>query len=168
MLRRVCVAAVAVSALVAAANEDLPLASGWLISPAAAQTVLASAEFSADPDLRCDLLEVKRVSGGALLVRWRITNTADQGSGLTANEPKKIYYSFEWNQLYFIDPQQNKKYEFLTDSQGNRILEMFSGYIEAGKHRTNWAKFPAPPPGSSVISVSIPNFPPFEDIPIAQ
>lgn len=168
MLRRVCVAAIAVLALVLPAVDRSSTGGGWLVSPAAAQTVLASAEFSADPDLRCDLLEVKRVSGGALLVRWRITNTADQGSGLTANEPKQIYYNFEWNQLYFIDPQQNKKYEFLTDSQGNRILEMYSGYIKAGEHRTNWAKFPAPPPSSNLISVSIPKFPPFEDVPVAQ
>ena len=43
--------------------------------------VIASAQYSADPDLRCDLLEVKRVSGGALLVRWRILNTVGGQQG---------------------------------------------------------------------------------------
>ncbi|MFI5015587.1 MAG: hypothetical protein ACHQAY_24900, partial [Hyphomicrobiales bacterium] len=54
--------------------------------PAAA--VIASAQYTADPDLRCDLLEVKRLSGGALIVRWRVVNTAGQEGGLTATKAK--------------------------------------------------------------------------------
>src|SRR5213596_616759 len=34
------------------------------IAQAAPDGVLATAQYSQDPDLRCDLLEVKRVSGG--------------------------------------------------------------------------------------------------------
>jgi hypothetical protein len=43
-------------------------------SSVAQSAVLARAEYLADSDPRCDLLEVKRVSGGALMVRWRIVN----------------------------------------------------------------------------------------------
>src|SRR3990172_2542759 len=65
-------------------------------APVAAQAILASAHYSADPDLRCDLLEVKRVSGGALRIRWRIVNTAggQQQTGLVAGQPKSIHYDF--------------------------------------------------------------------------
>jgi hypothetical protein len=56
--------------------------------------VLASAEFSNDPNLRCDILEVKRVSGGALNIRWRIVNTTGQPGGLTGAQGKPIGYSF--------------------------------------------------------------------------
>src|ERR1700720_4125914 len=70
---------------------------------------IASAQYSQDPDLRCDLLEVRRVSGGALLVRWRVINTAGGGSsGLTATAAKPIRYDFGWNELFFIDPAENK------------------------------------------------------------
>jgi hypothetical protein len=113
-------------------------------------------------------LEAKRVSGGALLVRWRIINTAGQTAGLTASKPKTIRYNFDWSELFYIDPAENKKYQFLTDSAGNRILQVWYGDLEAGQQRLNWAKFPAPPSTSTKISIAIPRFAPFEDIPVAQ
>lgn len=154
-----------VTAPPAAAQSAPPAAPAPVIPPA---SVLASAQFSADPNLRCDLLEVKRVSGGALLIRWRMTQTADaQAGGLAASEQKGSYYDFSWGELYYTDPAENKKYGFLTDSDGNRILEMFHGTYKAGDQRINWAKFPAPPPGSTKITVYIPKFQPFEDVPVS-
>jgi hypothetical protein len=136
---------------------------------APSNSVIASAQYSQNPDLRCDLLEVKRVSGGALLVRWRVINTGGGGtSGLTATAAKPIRYDFGWNELFFIDPAENKRYQFLTDSGGNRILDVWYGDLEPGQQRVNWAKFPAPPPGSTKISLSLPKFPPFEDVPVSQ
>jgi hypothetical protein len=133
-------------------------------------TAIASGQFSADPDLRCDLLEVKRVSGGALIIKWRIVNTAggQASGGLTASPPKKIFYDFSWGEIYYIDPAENKKYAYLTDAEGNKILDVFYGDLPAGQQRGNWAKFPAPPATSNKISVNIPKFPPFEDVPISQ
>ena len=62
----------------------LPRETAARVPAEAKAAVLASAEYSADPDLRCDLLEVKRVSGGALMVRWRIVNgSSAAGGGLT-------------------------------------------------------------------------------------
>jgi hypothetical protein len=131
--------------------------------------VLASAQYSQDPDLRCDLLEARRVSGGALLVRWRIVNTTTgQSGGLTATAPKAIRYDFDWNELFFIDPAENKRYQFLTDSANHRISDVWYGDLPAGQQRGSWAKFPAPPASSTKISVTIPRFPPFEDVPISQ
>ena len=136
---------------------------------APSNSVIASAQYSQNPDLRCDLLEVKRVSGGALLVRWRVINTGGGGtSGLTATAAKPIRYDFGWNELFFIDPAENKRYQFLTDSGGNRILDVWYGDLEPGQQRVNWAKFPAPPPSSTKISLSVPKFPPFEDVPVSQ
>ena len=134
---------------------------------ASAQTVLATAQFSADPDLRAEILEVKRVSGGTLNVRWRLVNGAPQGGGLTGAGGKPISYDFNWDQIYFVDPAENKKYQYLTDSAGNRILEVFYGSLEPGQQRLNWAKFPAPPASSNKISLYLPKFAPFEDLPIS-
>jgi hypothetical protein len=141
------------------------------VAQAAPNGVIASAQFSQDPDLRCDLLEVKRVSGGALLVRWRVINAAGQaGSGglVASNAAQPIQYRFDWNELFYIDPAENKRYQFLTDSGGHKILEVWEGDLEAGKQRLNWAKFPAPPASSTKISISIPRFAPFEDVPLNQ
>ncbi|HEY2932111.1 MAG TPA: hypothetical protein VGK99_10225 [Acidobacteriota bacterium] len=139
------------------------------VQPASA-TAIASAQYSADPDLRCDLLEVKRVSGGAVAIKWRVTNTAggQKAGDLAASQPKSIYYDFNWNEIYYIDPAENKKYGFLTDAEGNKILEVFWGSLPAGQQRLNWAKFPAPPATSTKISVNIPKFAPFEDVPVSQ
>ena len=135
---------------------------------AEAQAVLGSAQYSADPDLRCDILEVKRVSGGALNVRWRIINTTGAPGGLTGGAGKTINYDFNWDNIYFIDPAENKKYQYLKDSAGNRILDVFYGNLAPGQQRLNWAKFPAPPASSKKITINIPHFAPFEDIPVSE
>jgi hypothetical protein len=150
-----------------AAPASVPAAA----APVNPGTVIGSAQFSANPDLRCDLLEVKRVSGGALLVRWRLINTAGtpQSTGLVAGAaPKAIAYDFDWPQLYYTDPAENKKYAYLTDSENNRVLDMWWGSLGPGEQRLQWAKFPAPPATSTKITVYIPKFAPFEDTPVAQ
>jgi hypothetical protein len=130
--------------------------------------VLATGVYSADPDLRCEILEVKRVSGNAVNVRWRLLNAAGQPGGQTSGAAAKpIRYDFTWEQLYFIDPAENKKYQYLTDSAGKRILDVYSGELAPGQQRLSWARFPAPPGASTKISISIPHFAPFEDVPIS-
>ena len=164
------VAATTVDSTTSPANTAAPATS---TSPAAAATpapgtVIATATFSADPALRADLLEVKRVSGGALLVKWKITNTNPaQAEGLAATAAKPIYYDFAWDDVYYVDPAENKKYGYLTDSEGGRILDIFYGTLKPGESRANWAKFPAPPPSSTKISLTLPKFPPFEDVAVA-
>jgi hypothetical protein len=159
--------AIAVSGM-PASSQQMP----EQVAQAAPNGVIASAQFSQDPDLRCDLLEVKRVSGGALLVRWRVINTAGQPGGAggfaSTSGGKKISYSFSWDQLFVIDPAENKKYLVLTDSNNGRIAEVFEGEIAPGAQWIAWAKFPAPPAGSTKVSVTLPKFAPFEDVPIAQ
>jgi hypothetical protein len=139
--------------------------------PIAASTAIASAQYSLDPNLRADLLEVKRVSGGALLVRWRLVDTAgaQSSTGLVAGSaPKAIpYNSWDWSELYYTDPAENKKYGFLTDTDGGRLLDVYIGTYTAGDQHDNWAKFPAPPATSSKVTIYIPKFPPFEDVPVS-
>jgi len=151
----------------AAASSTTAAAPAGAAPPAAA--VIASETYSQDPNIRADLLEVKRVSGGALLVKWRIVNTATpSGAGsLASAEDKPVYYNFDWDDLYYVDPAENKKYGYLTDSEGNRILDVWYGNLKTGETRANWAKFPAPPATSTMISLTLPKFPPLEDVPVA-
>ena len=155
-------------ALLVAGLAGLAIADRPAHAQATPEKVLASAEYSNDPSLRCDLLQVKRVSGGALNVKWRVVNTVKPGSGLTGTPAKSISYHFSWSQLYYTDPAENKKYGYLTDSAGNKILHVFEGGYAAGQQRTNWAKFPAPPATSKKITIYIPQFPPFDDVPISE
>jgi hypothetical protein len=136
-------------------------------TPTPEGNVLASGQYSDNPDLRCDLLQVKRVSGGALMIRWRAVYAAASSSGLAASQSKSIYYDPGWDQLYYVDPAENKKYGVLKDSDNNAIGDQPAVNFSPGQQHAYWAKFPAPPPSSTKISVSIPKFPPFEDVPVA-
>lgn len=128
-------------------------------APAATVPVaLGSAQYSESPQIRCDVLEVKRVSGNALLVRWQVVHAGAQ---------PQINYTFDWKDIYYIDPAENKKYGFLTDSEGERILDAKWGSMRPGDQWLSWAKFPAPPPTSTRISLSLGKFAPFEDVPVA-
>lgn len=123
----------------------------------AAPGVIASALYANDPSLRCDLLELKRVSGNALYARWRIVNTGSN----------PISYDFNWDDVYYIDPATNKKFNNLT-IDGKRILDMWWGTLKAGEQHTMWVKYPAPPPTSKRISLNVPKFAPFEDAPVSD
>lgn len=137
-----------------AAPDPAPAPAGVPASPGG---VIASVQYSNDPSLRCDLLEVKRVSGSALLARWRLTNTGT----------KAVSYDFSWDDIYYIDPAGNKKYSNLT-IDGKRILDMWWGTLLPGEQRVMWAKYPAPPATSKRISLNIPKFAPFEDIAVSE
>jgi hypothetical protein len=141
----------------AAAAERLLRIAQASPAPAPAARVLASSEFSDNPDLRCDLLEVKRVSG-ALLIRFRITNTATSG--------KEIPWRSNWPDFYFVDPAENKKYMLLSDAAGHPLAEIHDSNYAPGEKRVFWAKFPTPPATSTKISVTIGGFSPFDDTPV--
>jgi len=144
-----------------AAATAAPAAADPAPAPESAQTkpssVIASAQYSNDPTLRCDLLEVKRASGGALLARWRIVNTGT----------KAVSYDFGWDDIYYIDPAGNKKFTNLT-IDGKKILDMWWGTLPPGEQRVMWAKYPAPAPTSKRISLNVPKFTPFEDVPVSE
>jgi hypothetical protein len=133
---------------------------------AATPAPLASQPFNQNPDLRCDVLEVRRVSGGALFVRWRLLRAAAAaGGGLVAGQPlAAIYHSWSWDGVYFTDPAENKKYAGLKDSGGQWISQGQDKNYSPGDQQVIWMKFPAPPPSSSKITFVFPGFPPFEDL----
>ena len=132
--------------------------------------MLASQEYSNDPSLRGDILEVKRVSGGALLVKWRLSRPATaSGGGLAAPvDDKGVYHSFSWSHVYVTDPAENKKYSGLKDSQGHWIGQGDNKTYGRGQQQAMWMKFPAPPAASTKVSFVFSGFPPFDDLPVAQ
>lgn len=145
----------AVAAAAAPAGSAEPAA-----APPAGESVLATQDYSQDPNLKCDVLQVKRVSGGALLIKWRMTHRGPQGS-------KEVYHAFSWSNVYFTDPAENKKYLGLKDSTDNWIAQGDNKTYHPGEQQGAWMKFPAPPAGSSKITFIFQGFPPFEDLPVS-
>lgn len=145
------------------AEAVAPAASAPAVPAAAApagESVLATQDYSKDPNLKCDVLQVKRVSGGALSIKWRLMHRGPQGS-------KSIYHSYGWTDVYFTDPAENKKYLGLKDSSGSWIGQGDDKTYQPGEQQGFWMKFPAPPAGSTKVTFVFPGFPPYEDLPVS-
>jgi hypothetical protein len=133
-----------------------------MASPPTGESVLATQDYNQDPNLKCDILQVKRVSGGALLIKWRVVHRGPQGSK-DVNQ-----YWGDWSHVYFTDPAENKKYLGLKDSSGSWICQGdYNKTYKPGDQQVIWMKFPAPPAGSTRIAFIFPGFPPFEDLPVS-
>jgi hypothetical protein len=134
----------------------------------AAPAVLARQPFNSDPGLNCEVLEIRRVSGGAVLLRWRLVR-GSATQGLAAADEKGIWHNWSWSDVYFTDPAENKKYSGLKDTAGSWLAQgPASGHsYKPGGQRAMWMKFPAPPETSTKVTFVFPGFPPFEDVPVA-
>lgn len=84
-----------------------------------------------------------------------------------------------YQDVYFIDPKENKKYMSLKDAQDASIAGPVdntyyckSGRLDrdlgAGQQAMIWLKFPAPASGASEIDFSFPNFLPLEGVNITK
>jgi hypothetical protein len=120
-------------------------------------TPSASGDDTLGLGLRCEILEVKHVSGDALLIRWRLI-----GSQLRS----VVYDATLGEEIYYIDTTQNRKYSVLQLNNTPIAALITYKQIQPGQQRIAWAKFPAPPPATKKISIYIQNFLPFEDIPV--
>lgn len=101
--------------------------------------------------------------GNTLTAKLRVRN-----QGGAKAEP-----DFYFSQMYVMDPAGGKKYEVLKDEAGNYIGGVRSGWrdrwydtLEPGQSAVVWMKFPAPPPEVRVVTLQIPNTPPFDDLAI--
>jgi hypothetical protein len=145
------------------AEAEAPAASASsepMASPPTGESVLATQDYNQDPNLKCDVLQAKRASGGALLIKWRLAHRGPQGS-------KPIYHSFSWSDVYFTDPGESKKYLGLKDSAGSWLGQGDNKTYTSGDQQVVWLKFPAPPAKSAKITFVFPGFPPFEDLPVS-
>jgi hypothetical protein len=133
----------------------------------AAPAVLARQPFNSDPDLTCEVLEVRRVSGGAVLLKWRLVRASATSGSAVAGE-KGIWHNWSWADVYFTDPAENKKYSGLKDTAGSWLAQgPFGGHsYKPGGQQAMWMKFPAPPETSTKVTFIFPGFPPFEDVPV--
>ncbi|HEX5760139.1 MAG TPA: hypothetical protein VF121_13190 [Thermoanaerobaculia bacterium] len=128
---------------------------------AAAGPALASQETNW-PGIVVEVTEFLR-KGNTLTAKLRVRN---QG-GVDA-EP-----DFTFSQMYVMDAAGGRKYEVLKDEKGTAIAGLRSGWsdrwydtLSPGESAVVWMKFPAPPPEVKVVTLQIPNTPPFDDLAI--
>jgi len=135
---------------------------------APAAKVLATADGET-PGTRIEVQDLKRVSGGTVMLRFAIINDGDQ--------PLKFGYDFadrgtkdfaNVGGTHLLDPVGKKKYLVVRDSQGNCDCSKGLKTL-AVKQRINvWARFPAPPDNVDKIGVVVPHFSPMDDVSLGR
>jgi hypothetical protein len=115
---------------------------------------------------RIEIQELKRVTGGTVMLRFVAVNDSDQ------DIPNYLFQATEGTHavdgVYLLDLAGKKKYEVVRDADKHCIC---SHDIPAVKSKTSlnlWAKFPAPPDGVEKIGVVVPHFIPMDDVPISK
>jgi len=118
-----------------------------------------------DSDLSKISLELTSVqkTGDTIMIRFKYISARDKPTRIDLETNQEV------NQMYYVDSKNKKKYLIIKDTE-NQPLSSALAYFEVGPGATKsaWAKFAAPPPDVSTISVYIPGAPPFENVPIAQ
>jgi hypothetical protein len=137
-------------------------------SPAQEPAVLGEAGLDS-PNLRVQLLEVKRVGPELLSVTLAVVNrdrAAAVTLGATFSAATADFDSLA--DVYLIDEPRAKKYFVLRDRDGRAVGSQGIGAIEAGGRRTVWARFAGPPAGVERITVKVPHLPAFRNVAIAH
>lgn len=119
------------------------------------------------------LMEVKRTSGNTITVTWEYRNKTKERKQLTKErtgwmDPYRLSY-----ETYLADPPNKLKYPLLTDDERRPIAAKVGTpntfiYLKPEGKIVNWAKYPAPPPTVTKITVFINDVQPFEDVAIVQ
>lgn len=152
-----------------AAPSPTPQAPAPAAQPAPqAKPALASADGE-NPGARVEVQELKRVSGGTVMLRFTMINDGDKtlnvgydfGAGSTSDFGTV-------GGVHLIEPVGKKKYLVVRDSESK--CDCSRGVKDvAAKSRANlWARFPAPPDNVEKIGVVIPHFSPMDDVPLSK
>jgi hypothetical protein len=129
---------------------------------AAAKPMVEETEWAG---ITAELLSVERTSGKMVTIKFKYTNT-----GLDKVEIARIgQFSHDdmLEHVYYIDPQNRKKYLVVQDADGKAIgTNLRYLTLGPGESKAAWGKFPEPPADVQKVSVYLPGAPPFEDVPI--
>lgn len=138
------------------------------ISGAQAQTVVASTDGES-PGVRLDVTEVKRGSGGTLMVRFTIVNDSSERFGFGYKLGDADYKDVgNIGGVHLLDAANKKKYLVMRDSKKNCVCSGKLKDLQAGKSLNLWAKFPAPPADVQAVSIVVPGFIPLDDVAISE
>lgn len=129
----------------------------------AAGAVLASSDAEV-PGIRVELTQLQRASGGTLNMRFRLVNDSTESRSLSNWLDPEGWRTVAG--VHLVDPINKRKYFVIRDSENKCVCSREIQDVEPGQHALFWAKFPAPPPEVSHLSVIVPHFIPMDDVPL--
>ena len=130
---------------------------------AAQSTVTLPMKVDSDiSGISIELTSVQK-TGDTIMVRFKYISARDKPVRIDNETGQSV------SDMYYVDTKNKKKYPIIKDTEGSPLSSNLK-YLDvgAGETKAGWAKFPAPPPDVTAISVYIPGAPPFENVPIAQ
>jgi hypothetical protein len=127
-----------------------------LAGPARAQAPLAKANSEASTEVRLEVTELKRTSGGTVTLK-----------ALISNDSAKTFAPPASNRIYLLDATNRMKHAVVKDERGKPVANA-NHNVKAHERMEIWAKFGAPPQGVQKLTVVIPKFSPLEDVPLSQ
>jgi hypothetical protein len=155
-----------------AASSPAPEASAPAAQPAPpapqAKPALATADGE-KPGSRVEVQELRRASGGTVMLRFTMINEGDKDLSLYSGfiQPGTNDHS-NISGVHLLDPVGKKKYLVVRDSQGKCDCSQGLGNV-APKSRINlWARFPAPPDNVEKIGIVVPHFSPMDDVSLSK
>jgi hypothetical protein len=156
----------------AAALPATPQAPAPAVQPAPQATQAKPVVASSDGEKqgsRVEIQELKRVSGGTVMLRFTLFNDSDAQFSLYSDLVQQgTNDNANISGVHLLDPVGKKKYLVVRDSQGHCDC---SGKLKDvdPKSRVNlWARFPAPPENVEKIGVVVPRFSPMDDVPLSR
>ena len=132
---------------------------------------IASAEGEKS-GVHVDVTELKRTSGGTINLKFTITNGGSEffnthGSYLGDHAISADDYS-DVSGIHLVDPVNKKKYFVVVDTDKHCLCSKDVAGAKPGEKLSLWAKFPAPPPEVTKVTIEVPHFQPMDDVTIAQ
>ena len=146
--------------------EGVSIGGDSRVPPLTAPRPPVASQDGEEEGLVVELVEARRVAGGAALVQVRYRNAGT----------KEFQFPHQGSALrlaYITDPKARQKFTVLTDKRGYQIasstlqLDSASGAIlTPGRALNIWARFAAPAETAKEVSLTVFGAPPFDKIPL--
>jgi len=163
--------ATSTTATVAPTPQPTTATTATTASAAPTSGAIASTEGE-QAGVRVDVTELKRSSGGTVSLKFVIANSSPNvfpigGHHLGESEVSRDSYR-DVSGIHLVDPVNKKKYFVVTDAEKNCLCSKNVNDVATGERVSLWAKFPAPPPEVTKVTIEVPHFQPMDDVPISQ
>ncbi len=135
--------------------------------PVPAGPVLASTDGD-KPGIRVEVVELKRMSGDTLNLKFTMINDSDQDMSFGYDFGEGTSDISSVAATHLIDAAGKKKYFVVRDTENACLCSRGLNSIKPKTRVNLFAKFPAPPDDVQKISVVIPHFTPMDDVPISR
>lgn len=147
-----------------AATTTAPKGGGGNTQPQSEEPAEPLAVLRGQEGLELSVFAAKRDKGGFLTVSAKLTNKADAlriiPAQLGGDETEIIKHGNSLGGATLVDSVGKKRYYVLRDTDGRPLTTTDLSSLAPGAWTSVFMQFPAPPPGTTEVSLQLPTFDP--------